>query len=336
MEILKVLTESHHLFLTLLILLELIVVVLIGIVIRVERSRRLSLQKKRQSYKNHWMECLVDLSLGFDFPKETLAKISSRRLKKEFRDCIIIVAQSLSPKARPALVSLYKELGYLKIDHKALNSFSFAKRLRAMARIETIQDDSSLPLLEKLITDRNFYIRFSAIKFIVRKNSNHIPALEQALQSVMDEKRKDSLLEILITLASYQREFFVNSFRKVQKNEIKKIYLKVIHSFKVSECLPAVRESLNKMIRNDEDDTLFFKSHLLCLTIEPDIESEKLLDSLRQHKKLEIRFLAMCSLLVIRPELKEELFQSLNKEEVVGLQEAFENFAINMGAGAYG
>lgn len=336
MEILKILTETQHLFLILLILLELIVVVLIGIVIRVERSRRLNLKKKRAQYKNAWMEALVDLSMGFELPDSILKSLTSKKLKKEFRDSIVTIAQSLSLKSRPALVKLYIQQGYLERDHKALNSFSFAKRLQAMARIEVMQDDSSLPYLDKLIHDRNYYIRFASLKFIVRKDANRIPAFEQVFQTVMDERRKDSLLEFLITLAAFQRPLFVSTFQGIKGNELKKEFLKVVHSYKITECLPLVRGSLKELILSESQDVLLIKSHLLCLTIEPDLESEKVLEDLKNHPKLEVRFLALCSLLVLRPELKDELYNSLNKEEVLGLHQAFENFSIHLGAAAYG
>jgi AraC-like DNA-binding protein len=331
------LLQHDNLVLILFITFELLIVVLIAVTIRLERYRRLFFSRQRKKYIDVWIAAFTDLAMGFGIDPQILVAVRSGRKRREFRDILIKTAQSLNPSQRPPLVELYKSMGFLSEDHKLIQSLFLSNKLKAMSRIEVIQDSSSIPYVVKLFNNKDYYLRFIAIKYACHKNIDLIPDFDKKFSELLQSRtHNDLIVEVLATVADAHIDYFKTYFSQVTEPRLKKIFLKVIHSFKISECLALVRESLKKVLDENSQDQLLLKFHMLCLTMMPDDESEQLLNHLRSHKDVQIRFLAICSLLILRPELKHELYQSIDREEHIGLNEAFEHFSTNLELATYG
>ncbi len=336
MATLKGLVNVENIFLVLIILIEFILVVAISISMRILQWRRAKRLLYEVPIKERITQLLVDVSMGLMEAKGFDALGLRKKDRPILRDCTIGVIQSLHLNTRKPLVDLYRELGFFRRDLKDLKSLSFAKQISALARLDLLQEDDSIPAIQSLLKSKSDYLRFGALRFLVRKGLNHIPDFNLRFNELLRKQRFDTMIEIVASLAVFQRSYFIQAFPGVKNREVKLAFLKVIYKHRIAEALPLVRSSLETTRIGAAGDLILLKKHLLCLTISPEPDSETVLRALSSHPNLEIRFLALCSLLVLRPDEKPLIAQELSKEKMSGLLENFENFAATMGRIGYG
>jgi hypothetical protein len=325
---------AENLFYIFVIILQLLVVLVFGLTTRLSRFKRRAIKKQQSELMTKWSQIIVDSDLGIS----SYDKVSCPQGEEYIllQPVLIDFIKSLGGTSRTTAIEIYKKLGYLDNDHYAIEYERFEKRIAALSRIETVQDKSSIPFVRKLQNDENYYIRFAALRFLVKNDWDSVQGFEQRLNELGRKKQYDTMFEVICNLAFYQKSIFERALTHADHPETKRVFLKVVAQYKMTGSLPYVRESLEQLIQQAKFDTGLLKMHLLCLTTAADAETEELFKKLSKHSKQEVRYLAQCSLFVIRPDLKKEILSSVGEEDKAGLQQAFENFATSLGKVIYG
>lgn len=326
--------NSENLFYIFIILLQLFIVLIFALTTRSRRTKRKQVKAARTALMEKWAGLIVDADIGIiTFEDIPVPKGEEKAL---LPPVLIDIIKSLSATSKAVAIKVYKHFGYLEKDHSALESISFERQISALSRIETIQDKDSVPYVKNLQNHKNFYIRSASLRFLVKNDWSSVDDFETKLNELSKRKQFDTMFEVVCNLAVFQRKVFERAVKHADQPDIKKVFLKTIALYRINESLPFVRKSLGDLIKNEKFDTGLLKMHLLCLTIAPDEETEILLRHLAKHPRQDVRYLAQCSLFVIRPDLKSEILNSVADEDKAGLQQAFENFATSLGKVIYG
>jgi len=331
--LLKSLT-AENLFYIFIIILQLLVVLIFGLTTRWSRFKSRAVKKQQAELMTKWGQIIVDVDLGLSSIEDIIQPQGEELIR--LQPVLIDIIKSLGATSRVKAIEIYKKLGYLNKDHFAVENERFDKRILALSRIETVQDKSSIPFVRKLQNDENYYIRFASLRFLVKNDWASVEGFEQRLNELSRKKQYDTMFEVICNLAFYQTKVFERALTHADDPETKRVFLKVVALYKISSTLPYVRKSLEQLVQQPKFDTGLLKMHLLCLTTAADSETEELFKKLAKHTKQEVRYLAQCSLFVIRPDLKSEILSSVGEEDKAGLQQAFESFATSLGKVIYG
>jgi hypothetical protein len=183
-------------FYMLLILLQLAIVMFLGLFTTWNRWWRRYISRKDSVLTKKWTELIVDISLGLA-SYENLKIPAKKREQEVLQDVLIKVIKSVTADSRRVVINIYKELGFLDLDHKNLNSFFLETQIKSLSNVEAIQDASSVVYVAPLQKSKNFYLRFGAIRFLVRQDLGAIENFGKQFEDLSNLGKYDTLLEIV-------------------------------------------------------------------------------------------------------------------------------------------
>lgn len=266
-------------------------------------SRRIQ-DKNVQAVVVKYREKFIDIVCSDD--PALAAAIQPNSWERPFvRNLLLSTILSVQGDGQKRLMKLYVSLRYLREDYVSLISTSFSDRLGALARMETVRDIVTTPIIVKMLADSSLYVHFAALRFLLKKNDGYAPNISEEMANLEKIKRYDMALEILSCYAQFSPDAFIDFLGKIKSKKIRTVALEVVYKKRMTTALPFVQglvrsTLLDKNFKVTEIQDL--KKVVQCLTISPLPENEDLLIELTKNTEDEVRALAFKAWLHMRPD----------------------------------
>ncbi|MBN8554453.1 MAG: HEAT repeat domain-containing protein [Deltaproteobacteria bacterium] len=155
-----------------------------------------------------------------------------------FRRILLDQLENIESAERSYLVKLYSHFQFLYEDLRELKSFFWWNRLAAVIRLEIVRTQDAVPMLSRLIDDKNDLVAIASMRAL--STLDYPDKISKILYSLSRRapERHDIFVEILTNIGRGQSEKIIDYLNECFDPSIAAICVSVLGALKAKEALP--------------------------------------------------------------------------------------------------